>query len=287
MIERYEDVPVYLLGPEAVISERAEERIAEATKAPVRRAAEDEDPVANAIEFARYVDGTFGWNINDPGHGLVIANASRPADAGAAAALSGTGTFGPLLLTDDADALPADLESYLLDLKPGYLDDPTRARLQPRLDRGRLGGRDDRLPGRGRRARRGRADKVRQRRVHPRPHAGDSGAGGTGPRRPGQRSERKPMSESERPDRLGQREITVDDIRALAGPATPHFALQIRNRIARLIASLPADHPAPDRGRAPDRAPDRARRAFRRAAQRGMRRSEAKPNPAVVEAAYL
>ena len=52
------------------------------------------------------------------------------------------------------------------------------------------------------------------------------------------------MSESERPDRLGQREITVDDIRALAGPATPHFALQIRNRIARLVASLPADHPA-------------------------------------------
>ena len=52
------------------------------------------------------------------------------------------------------------------------------------------------------------------------------------------------MSESERPDRLGRREITVDDVRALAGPATPHFALQIRNRIARLIASLPADHPA-------------------------------------------
>lgn len=52
------------------------------------------------------------------------------------------------------------------------------------------------------------------------------------------------MSESERPDRLTGREITVDDIRALAGPATPHFALQIRNRIARLVTSLPADHPA-------------------------------------------
>lgn len=51
------------------------------------------------------------------------------------------------------------------------------------------------------------------------------------------------MSESERPDRLS-REITVNDVRALAGPATPHFALQIRNRIQRLIASLPADHPA-------------------------------------------
>jgi hypothetical protein len=52
------------------------------------------------------------------------------------------------------------------------------------------------------------------------------------------------MSESERPDRLTGREITVEDIRALAGPATPHFALQIRNRIARLVASLPVGHPA-------------------------------------------
>jgi hypothetical protein len=52
------------------------------------------------------------------------------------------------------------------------------------------------------------------------------------------------MSESERPDRLSGREITVDDIRSLAGPATPHFALQIRNRIERLIAPLPSDRPA-------------------------------------------
>ena len=52
------------------------------------------------------------------------------------------------------------------------------------------------------------------------------------------------MSESERPDRLSGREITVEDIRALAGPATPHFALQIRNRIQRLIAPLPAGQPA-------------------------------------------
>lgn len=52
------------------------------------------------------------------------------------------------------------------------------------------------------------------------------------------------MSESERPDRLSGREITVADVRALAGPATPHFALQIRNRITRLIATLPPAHPA-------------------------------------------
>jgi hypothetical protein len=53
------------------------------------------------------------------------------------------------------------------------------------------------------------------------------------------------MSESERPDRLSAgHDVTVDDIRALVGPATPHFALQIRNRIRRLIDPLPANHPA-------------------------------------------
>jgi hypothetical protein len=55
------------------------------------------------------------------------------------------------------------------------------------------------------------------------------------------------MSEAERPDRL-HRAATVEDIRALAGPATPHFALQIRNRIRKLIAKLPPDHPARQEG---------------------------------------
>ncbi len=53
------------------------------------------------------------------------------------------------------------------------------------------------------------------------------------------------MSEAERPDRLADgRRVTVEEVRALAGPATPHFALQIRNRIRRLIEPLPADDPA-------------------------------------------
>ncbi|MDX6581974.1 MAG: hypothetical protein QOI10_1158 [Solirubrobacterales bacterium] len=52
------------------------------------------------------------------------------------------------------------------------------------------------------------------------------------------------MSESESPDRLSGRQITVEDVRALAGPSTPHFALQIRNRIERLIEALPPDDPA-------------------------------------------
>lgn len=48
------------------------------------------------------------------------------------------------------------------------------------------------------------------------------------------------MSEAERPDRLAPgRQVTVEDLRSLAGPATPHFALQIRNRIRSLIDGLP------------------------------------------------
>ena len=53
------------------------------------------------------------------------------------------------------------------------------------------------------------------------------------------------MSESENPQLLGQAHaVTPEDIRALAGASTPHFALQVRNRVRRLIEPLPADHPA-------------------------------------------
>ena len=53
------------------------------------------------------------------------------------------------------------------------------------------------------------------------------------------------MSEAEHPTRrTADHEVTVDDVRQLMGASTPHFALQIRNRIARLIRGLPADHPA-------------------------------------------
>jgi hypothetical protein len=51
------------------------------------------------------------------------------------------------------------------------------------------------------------------------------------------------MSEYERPDRF-EREPTVEDVRQLMGASTPHFALQLRNRIRTLIAGLAPDHPA-------------------------------------------
>jgi hypothetical protein len=53
------------------------------------------------------------------------------------------------------------------------------------------------------------------------------------------------MAQAEQPERIrSDRRVTVDDVRQLMGSSTPHFALQLRNRIARLIADLPADDPA-------------------------------------------
>lgn len=53
------------------------------------------------------------------------------------------------------------------------------------------------------------------------------------------------VAEAEDPERLlPGRAVTVDDVRALMGASTPHFALQLRNRIRKLISDLAMDHPA-------------------------------------------
>ena len=53
------------------------------------------------------------------------------------------------------------------------------------------------------------------------------------------------MSSEENPDRLAaDHETTVEDVRQLMGASTPHFALQLRERIRRLIEGLPEGHPA-------------------------------------------
>jgi putative cell wall binding repeat protein len=130
-LRRHHGVPVYVLGPPSAISDKALEEVRKVAPAAQRVGAEN--PVENAIAFARCPsgpgcsNGSFGWNINDPGHGFVIASAARPLDAGAAAPLSASGNWGPLLITDDGRKVPASLGGYLLDVKPGYVGDPTRA----------------------------------------------------------------------------------------------------------------------------------------------------------------
>jgi hypothetical protein len=55
------------------------------------------------------------------------------------------------------------------------------------------------------------------------------------------------LSQAEDPQALRKEragDVTVEDVRRLMGASTPHFALQLRERIAKLIAGLPPEHPA-------------------------------------------
>jgi hypothetical protein len=124
-LRRDKGVPVYALGPGSAISGKVLKEV-EALGTKVTRIS-GADPVAGAIAFARFGEGGFGWHVSDPGHGFVLARADAPLEAAAAAPLSGSGTWGPLLLTDSADTLPSELRGYFLDVKPGYTTDPTRA----------------------------------------------------------------------------------------------------------------------------------------------------------------
>jgi hypothetical protein len=124
-LKRDDGADLYALGPPSAISDKALKDVEDASSAVIRIG--DDDPVQNAIDFARYAKAGFGWNITDPGHGLVIASDKEPLDAAAAAPLSASGDWGPLLVTDDAGRVPESLRGFLLDIKPGYVNDPTRA----------------------------------------------------------------------------------------------------------------------------------------------------------------
>jgi ell wall binding domain 2 (CWB2) len=112
---------IYILGPSNVISPAVRKQLARL--GTVKRYG-GANPVANALAAARYRNGSFGWGVVDPGHGLVFARAGSTLNAIAAAPLSGSGTYGPLVLLDDPTTLPQAVQQYLLDIQPGYNNDP-------------------------------------------------------------------------------------------------------------------------------------------------------------------
>jgi hypothetical protein len=123
---------IFLLGPSQVVSPKVRADLARI--GTVQRYGASRDPknspaldaVRNSIAAARFIQGNFGWGVIDPGHGLVFARAGQPLIAAAAAPLSASGTYGPLLLLDDADQIADVLEGYLLDIQPAYSTDPVR-----------------------------------------------------------------------------------------------------------------------------------------------------------------
>ena len=91
------------------------------------------NPVENAIAFARYQKGDFGWGVVVPGYNFSLASTSRPADAAAAAALATRGVFAPLVLTDDPEKMPRQLEELFPERPARLRGRPLAGRLQPRL----------------------------------------------------------------------------------------------------------------------------------------------------------
>ena len=124
-LARHQQPKIYVLGDAKTVDDSV---IKELRKlGAVKRIDEaSQDPTTNSIAFSRYFDGSFGWAVRDPGHGLLFVNAKRPLDAVAAAPLSSSGTYGPILLHEGGPKLPGPLESYLLDIQPGYRRDPVR-----------------------------------------------------------------------------------------------------------------------------------------------------------------
>ncbi len=123
-IKAHPDPNIYVLGPPAAISPKV---VTQLTKLGKVVRIQGRTPVSNAIAFARYQKGGFGWGVVVPGYNFTVAGTSRPLDAAASAALATRGVFAPLLLTDDAKELPKALEEYLLSVQPGYEDDPGQA----------------------------------------------------------------------------------------------------------------------------------------------------------------
>jgi hypothetical protein len=118
---------VFVLGPESVISKAVLDRLKKRRTSRAVNRIEGPNPVENAIAFARYEKGDFGWGVVVPGYNFSVASTTRPSDAAAAAALATRGVFAPLVLTDDPDELPQKLEEYFLSVQPGYEDDPGQA----------------------------------------------------------------------------------------------------------------------------------------------------------------
>lgn len=130
---------IYVLGPPSVIANSVLSQLSRYGK--VKRVGAG-DPASNSVAFAEYRDpacvygqpcahvpGSFGWALRSPGHGYVLLNSRRPLDAAAAAALSGSGDFGPQLLMADPSTLPhAVLNFFLNYATPGYTQEgPTAA----------------------------------------------------------------------------------------------------------------------------------------------------------------
>ena len=112
-----------VLGPESAISEQVEQLERRKLARAVERI-EGDTAVENAVAFARYEKGDFGWGVVVPGYNFSLANTDRPLDAAAAAALArGVSRC----CASDRPSRPAPQTARGLPPERPYEDDPSQA----------------------------------------------------------------------------------------------------------------------------------------------------------------
>jgi hypothetical protein len=121
LLASLEQPTIYVIGSSLAVSQTVAEDLG---RYGLVRRINGAGPASNAIAVAQFSEGSFGWGVQEPGHGLVFANASRPLDAPAAASLSASGDYGPLLLLENPAQIPAELDTYLHNIQPGYTSEP-------------------------------------------------------------------------------------------------------------------------------------------------------------------
>jgi putative cell wall-binding protein len=115
---------IYVVGPQRAVSDQLVKRLSRYGR--VRRIG-GPNPTDNAVQVAAFADpdSGWGWGIVNPGHGLVVMNSHNEMDVAAATTLSAGAAFGPLLLNSQPNVLDKSLQNYLLDIQPGFIDDPS------------------------------------------------------------------------------------------------------------------------------------------------------------------
>ncbi|WP_198508964.1 cell wall-binding repeat-containing protein [Bacillus sp. FJAT-44742] len=121
-IEGREDVKMYVLGSEDVISDEIVEDLEAAGE--VERI-EGQDPTELSIAFAQFRDddNDFGWGADEPGKSVSFVSTETPSIAIAAAPFGHLGKHAPMVWLEEGE-LNEEVYEYLAELKPLYEENP-------------------------------------------------------------------------------------------------------------------------------------------------------------------
>lgn len=121
--KRNGNASIYVVGPESVISD---EVISKLNEYGIVTRINGETPAQVSIEFAKFRDHNtnFGWDVNSPGHGIVMVSTSIPELAITTAPFAHLGKHAPMVWLENG-TFTEEMHEYLALLKPTFVNEPT------------------------------------------------------------------------------------------------------------------------------------------------------------------